>query len=79
MKGSYEMSCNQEIRKQLAQEFVKLRERRGITLEKLLQNPKLTHYALRCIENDKSISWRQCNRLFKYFRCRVEVRLFDSD
>jgi hypothetical protein len=71
------MSCNQEIRKQLAQEFVKLRERRGISLEELLQNRKLSHYALRCIENNENISWRQCNRLFRYYHCRVEVRLLD--
>lgn len=71
------MSCNQEVKRQLAQEFVKLRERRGISLEELLKNPKLTHYALRCIENKEPISWRQCNRLFKYYRCKVEVHLLD--
>ncbi|MBR1605871.1 MAG: hypothetical protein IJ660_07195 [Alphaproteobacteria bacterium] len=71
------MSCNQEVKRQLAQEFVKLRERRGIPLAELLQNPKLTHYALRCVENNEPISWRQCNRLFKYYRCKVEVRLLD--
>ena len=71
------MSCNQEIKRQLTDALEALRLKKGLSLVEVCQQAKLTLFARKRIEYHQSISWKQCNRLCKYYGCRIEVKLLD--
>lgn len=72
-----DLSFKKNVLKQAAPEFVRLRERQGLSKEEVAVMADLSIWTIRSIESGQTVAYKKVRKLLQFYNKRLDIRLVD--